>query len=33
VHPIGTKDQLADIFTKGLCRDLFQSLRRRIMGW
>src|SRR5512133_2242004 len=28
-----TKDQLADIFTKGLAHDQFAILRHRLMGW
>ena len=30
---IDTKDQRADIFTKGLTRYLFEQVRRRVMGW
>ena len=30
---INTKDQLADIFTKGLAGDSFISLRERLVGW
>ena len=30
---IDTKDQLADIFTKGLAGDSFASLRKRLVGW
>ena len=30
---IGTKDQLADIFTKGLGPKLFVDLRGRLLGW
>ena len=30
---VGTQDQLADIFTKGLNEALFQWLRQRICGW
>ena len=33
VNPINTKDQLADIFTKGLPQPQFETLRKRIMGW
>ena len=33
VEPIDTKEQLADIFTKGLPKDLFEHLRRKLMGW
>ena len=30
---IGTEDQLADIFTKGVKAELFVPLRDRLMGW
>ena len=30
---IGTKDQLADIFTKALPREAFVFLRKQLMGW
>ena len=30
---IATTEQLGDIFTKGLGRDTFQHLRKKIMGW
>ena len=30
---IDTKDQRADIFTKGLTKYLFEQVRRRVMGW
>jgi hypothetical protein len=33
VLAIDTKDQLADQFTKGLGIQLFQDLRKRVMGW
>jgi hypothetical protein len=33
VHPIASRDQLADFFTKGLPGALFQELRFRLMGW
>ena len=33
VKKIGTKDQLADIFTKGLGPTLFEGLRKRLCGW
>ena len=33
VEPISTKEQLADIFTKGLPRDQFEYLRLKLMGW
>ena len=33
VLPVSTKDQLADIFTKGLPFESFERLRERLMGW
>jgi hypothetical protein len=30
---IDTKNQLADIFTKGLTKVLFEELRKKLMGW
>ena len=33
VKPVSTKDQLADIFTKGLPLETFENLRRRLIGW
>ena len=33
LFPISTKDQLADIYTKPLPRDLFIKFRKLIMGW
>ena len=33
VRPIGTNDQLADMFTKGLPRDTFERLRFKLIGW
>ena len=30
---IGTQDQIADIFTKGVEEELFVPLRNRLMGW
>jgi hypothetical protein len=33
VLPISTKEQLADIFTKGLAQAAFEELRFAIMGW
>ena len=33
VEPIATRDQLADIFTKGLPKEHFEQLRRDLMGW
>jgi hypothetical protein len=33
VKKIDTKDQLADILTKGLAVELFVKFRKAIMGW
>jgi hypothetical protein len=33
VHPIDTKEQTADIFTKPLDQSLFIHLRRKLSGW
>ena len=33
VHPIDTKLQRADIFTKGLTRTTYEGLRKLLMGW
>lgn len=33
INPIGTKDQIADIFTKGLACDQFEFLRKPLCGW
>ena len=33
VVKIDTADQLADMFTKPLSRDVFERLRARLMGW
>ena len=33
LFPIDTTNQLADIFTKPLPRDLFVKFRKQIMGW
>lgn len=33
IIPIDTKDQLADLFTKGLCLETFEFLRKQILGW
>jgi hypothetical protein len=30
---IDTKNQLGDIFTKGLTKDSFERLRFMLMGW
>lgn len=30
---VGTEDQLADLFTKPLCFDLFHKFTRQIFGW
>jgi hypothetical protein len=33
IQRIDTKEQTADIFTKGLTEDTFQYLRKKLMGW
>ena len=33
IESIDTEDQLADIGTKPLAKDLFMKLRKEIMGW
>jgi len=33
IYHVGTKDQIADIFTKPLDESLFKSLRVKVMGW
>jgi hypothetical protein len=33
IYHVGTKEQIADIFTKALDEGLFTSLRKKIMGW
>jgi hypothetical protein len=33
VVKVDTKDQLADIFTKGLTRQVFEPLRLKLLGW
>jgi hypothetical protein len=33
IHPIDTKEQTADIFTKPLDESLFVHLRKKLMGW
>lgn len=33
VLPIGTQDQLAEIFTKAVAQDLFLRFRKAILGW
>jgi len=33
VEKIGTTDQLADLFTKPLPKDVFERLRLKLMGW
>jgi hypothetical protein len=33
VYHVGTKEQVADIFTKALDEGLFTKFRKRIMGW
>ena len=33
IHKIDTKDQKADMFTKGLPVDTFKHIRKLVMGW
>ncbi len=33
IYHVGTKEQIADIFTKPLQEGLFRSLRVKLMGW
>ena len=33
IHWIDTKEQRADIFTKGLTRFNFEHVRKRVTGW
>lgn len=33
IQKIDTKDQKADIFTKGLRKDQFESIRKLLCGW
>ena len=33
IEPVSTDKQLADQFTKGLPRDIFESGRKALMGW
>ena len=33
VAAVRTSDQLADLFTKGLCWENFASLRKKLIGW
>jgi hypothetical protein len=33
VYHVGTKEQVADIFTQALDEGFFTKFRRRIMGW
>jgi hypothetical protein len=33
IHPIGTKNQIADIFTKALEKPSFIYLRKLLCGW
>jgi hypothetical protein len=33
IVPIGTDDQIADIFTKSLGKVKFQAMRKKLMGW
>ena len=33
VEKVDTKDQIADLFTKPLSKDIFEYLRKKMMGW
>lgn len=33
IFKIATTEQNADIFTKGLVRSIFESIRKLVMGW
>ena len=33
VEKIDTEDQVADLFTKPLLKELFEKLRKKLMGW
>ena len=33
VEKIDTEDQVADLFTKLLLKELFGKLRKKLMGW
>jgi hypothetical protein len=33
IYHVGTKDQIADIFTKPLEEGIFRRLRVKLMGW
>ena len=33
IKKVDTKDQIADIFTKGLGRQMFERLRKMLAGW
>jgi hypothetical protein len=33
LHKVDTKEQRADIFTKGLVQAIFEYLRELLMGW
>ena len=33
LHKVESKEQLGDIFTKGLTRVAFEYLRKKLMGW
>ena len=33
IRKIGTLDQIADVFTKGLTRDQFRALRKKLAGY
>ena len=33
VEKVDTKEQIADILTKGLTKDLYEALRKMLVGW
>ena len=33
IHPIDTKEQLADYLTKPVCEEILKYLRKKVMGW
>jgi hypothetical protein len=33
IYKIDTKEQKADIFTKGLVRPIYETIRKLVMGW
>ena len=33
LEKISSENQLGDLFTKGLDRNIFQRLRKKLMGW